>query len=57
MAISEMPCDAHQMMWIGTANLNERFRRSNHFDQLPVFQHQRIAAAQRQRFLKIEQKF
>lgn len=55
MAIAEMPRDADQMMRIGAANFHQRLRRRHHLDQPPVFQHQRIAAAQRHRFLQIEQ--
>lgn len=57
MAIAEMPCDAHQMMRICAADLHQRLGRSDHLDQPSIFQHQRIAAAQRHRLFQVEQEF
>lgn len=57
MPVAEMPGDTHQMVWIGAAYLDQRFGRCDHLDQSSVFQHQRVAAAQRKGFLQIEQKF
>jgi hypothetical protein len=55
--VAEMPGDADQMLRIVAANLGERLRRRHHLDQAPVFQHQRIAAAQGDGVFKIEQEF
>ena len=57
MSIAEMPGDPHQMMRIGAADFHQRLGRSDDFDQPPVFQHQRIAAAQRDGFFQIQQEF
>ena len=57
MAVAEMPGDPHQMMRIGAADFHQQLGRGNHFDQPPVFQHQRIAAAQRDGFFQIQQEF
>ena len=57
MAVAEMPGDPNQMQRIGAADLDQRLRGRDHFDQPSVFQHQRIAAAQRHGVLQIEQKF
>ena len=57
MAVAEMPGDPHQMMGIGASDFHQRLGRGDHFDQPPVFQHQRIAAAQRYRFFQIQQEF
>lgn len=57
MAIAEMPGNAHQMKRIGAADLHQRLGRSDHLDQPTVFQHQRIAAAQRHRLFQVEQEF
>lgn len=53
--VAEMPGDPHEMMRIGAANFHQRLRRRDHLDQPPVFQHQRIAAAQRDGFLQVQQ--
>ncbi len=57
MPVAEMPGDPHEMVWISTANFHQRFGRRHHLDQPPVFQHQRIAAAQRDGFLQVQQEF
>jgi hypothetical protein len=57
MPVAEMPGEANQMMRIDATNLNQRLRRRHHLDQPAVFQHQRIAAAQRHRVLEVEQEF
>jgi hypothetical protein len=57
MAVAEMPGDAHQMVRIGAAYLDQRLRRGDHFDQAAIFQNQRVAAAQRHRRFQVEQEF
>ena len=55
MAVAEMPGDPHHMLRILTADLDQRLRRSDHFDQPAVFQRQGVAAAERHRLLEVEQ--
>ena len=55
MAVAEMPGDPNQMQRIGAADLDQRLRCRHHLDQPSIFQHQRIAAAQRDRVFEIEQ--
>lgn len=55
MAVAEMPGQPHQMHGIGAADFDQRLRRGDHLDQAAVFQHQRIAAAQRDGIFQIEQ--
>ena len=57
MAVAEMPGDPNQMQRIGAADFEQRLRGRDHLDQPAVFQHQRIAAAQRDGVLQIEQEF
>ena len=57
MAVAEMPGDPHQVQGIGTLDLDQRLRRCDHLDQPAVFQHQRIAAAQRNGVFEIKQEF
>ncbi|KRR24770.1 hypothetical protein CQ14_05335 [Bradyrhizobium lablabi] len=57
MAVAEMPGDANQVQGIGAADLDQGLGRRHHFDQPAVLQHQRIAAAQRDRIFQIEQEF
>ena len=57
MAVAEMPGDPDQMMRIGAADLEQRLRRRDHLDQPAVVEHQRVAAAQRDRVFQIEQEF
>ena len=57
MAVAEMPGDPHQMIRIGTADFHQRLGRGNDFDQAPVFQHERIAPAQRDGFFQVQQEF
>ena len=57
MAIAEMPGDADQMQRIGAADFEQRFRGGDYLYQPPVFEDQRIAAAQRDRVLQVEQEF
>jgi hypothetical protein len=45
------------MMRVAAANFDQRLRRRDHFDQPAIFQHQRIAAAQRDCVLEVEQEF
>ncbi len=55
MAVAEMPGDANQMLRVGPPDLDQRLRRRNHLDQPAIVQHQRVAAAQRDRVFEIEQ--
>lgn len=57
MAVAEMPGEPHQMQGIPPAYLEQRLRRRDHFHQPPVLQHQRVAAAQRNSVLEVEQEF
>ena len=57
MAIAEMPGDPDQMQRIGAADFEQRFRGGHNLDQPPVFEDQRIAAAQRDGALQVEQEF
>ena len=57
MAVAEMPGDPDQMQRIGAADLEQRLGGRDHLDQPAVFQHQRIAAAQRDGVFQIEQEF
>lgn len=52
-----MPGEANGLQRIGGANFKQRLGRGNHLDQTAVFQHQRIAAAQRDGLRQIEQEF
>jgi len=56
MAVAEMPGHPNQMQGIGATDLEQRLRGRQHLDQPSVFQDQCIAAAQRNRVFKIEQK-
>ena len=55
MPVAEMPGDTHKVMWIGAANLHQRFGCRHHLNQPPVFQDKRIAAAQRHGFFQVQQ--
>jgi hypothetical protein len=57
MAVAKMPGDADQMQRIGAADLEQRLCGRDHLDQPAVFQHQRVAAAQCDGVLQIEQEF
>ncbi|SEN90977.1 hypothetical protein SAMN05443254_113138 [Bradyrhizobium sp. OK095] len=57
MAVAEMPADTDKVVRIVAADLEQRLGRRNHFDQPSVLQHQRIAAAQRNGILQVEQEF
>jgi hypothetical protein len=57
MPVAEMPGDPDQMMRIDATDLHQRLRRSHHFDQPAVLEHQRIAAAQRDGLFEVEQEF
>ena len=52
-----MPGDADQVVRIAAADLHEGLGRRDHFDKPSVLQHQRIAAAQRDGVLQVEQEF
>ncbi|MHC2672905.1 hypothetical protein ACVI1J_005068 [Bradyrhizobium diazoefficiens] len=57
MTIAEVPADADEVVRIAAADLEQRLGRRNHFDQPAVLQHQRVAAAQRNGVLQVEQEF
>src|SRR5882724_1374394 len=57
MAVAEMPGDPNQMVRVGAFYLEQRLRRRHDFDQTSIVEHQRVATAQRDRVLQIEQKF
>ena len=57
MAIAEMPGDTHEMAGIGAADFDQRLGGGDHFDHAAVFQHQTVAAAQRDSLGKVEQEF
>jgi hypothetical protein len=55
MAVAEMPGHSDKMQRIDAADFDQRLRRGDHFDQLAILEHQRIAAAQRHRVFQVEQ--
>ena len=57
MAISEVPGEPDHMLRIPALDLDQRLGGGNDLDQASVVEHQRIAAAQRDRLFQIEQKF
>ena len=57
MAVAEMPADADEVVRIAAADLEQRLGSRDHLDQPSVLQHQRIAAAQRDGMLQVEQEF
>jgi hypothetical protein len=57
MAVAEVPGNPNQMVRIIAADLHQRLRRRDHFDQPAIVEHQRIAAAQRDGVFEIEQEF
>lgn len=54
-AIAEMPGDPNQMQGIDAPDLDQRLGSRDHLDQTAVFEHQRIAATQRDGMLQVEQ--
>jgi hypothetical protein len=54
-SVAEMPGDPHQLPRVGAANLDQRFWRSNNFNQSTIFEHERVTAAQRDGLRQIEQ--
>src|SRR4051794_7157768 len=56
MAISEMPGDPYQKLWIRTAYLVEWLGRGDHFNQPSILEHQRITPPQHDRGLQVEKK-
>lgn len=56
-AVAEVPADADEMVRIVAADFQQRFGRRHHLHQPAVLQHQRIAAAQRDSMLQVEQEF
>jgi hypothetical protein len=57
MTIAEMPGETNQMERIVTADFEQWLRRRHDFDETPILQNQRIAAAQRYGSLEVEQEF
>src|SRR5450432_1175936 len=55
MAVAEMPGDPNQVLRILSTNFEQRLRRRDDFDQPVIVEHQRVAAAQRNRVFQIEQ--
>src|SRR4051812_5572351 len=55
MTIAEMPADANKVVRIVASDLEQRFGRGDHLDQPAILQHQRIAAAQCDGILQVEQ--
>ena len=55
MAVAEMPGDPHHMLRIAGANFGQRLGRGDDLDETAIFQHQRVAAAQRHRLFQIKQ--
>jgi hypothetical protein len=54
-AVSQMPGNANEMLRIAATNFSQRLRRCDYLDETAVFQHQRVAAAQRDRAFEVEQ--
>ena len=57
MAIAEVPGEPDQMLRIAALDFDQRLGRGNDLDQPPVVEHQRVAAAERDRMLQVEQEF
>ena len=55
MTVAEMPGEPDQMMRISDADLEQRFRCRDHFDQPAIVEHQCIAAAQCDGIFEVEQ--
>lgn len=55
-AVAQMPGEPHQMMRIVGADLQQRLRCCNDLDQATIFEHERIATAQGDGVLEVEQK-
>jgi hypothetical protein len=55
MAVAEVPGKPDQMLRVGAADLDQRLGSRDHLDHPAVFEHQRVAAAQRDGVLEIEQ--
>lgn len=53
--VTEMPGNPHQMVRVAAADFDQRLGRGDHFDQPPVFEHQRVPAAQRDGVFEVEQ--
>jgi hypothetical protein len=56
MAIAKVPSETHQSACVAAAHFGQQLRRGQNLDELPIVQHQSIAAAQPSRFWQIEQK-
>ena len=54
--ITQMPGKPHQVPRVPSPDFYQPFWRTDDFDETTIVQHQGISAAQRSRFLKIEQK-
>jgi len=57
MAIPEVPSQPDHMLRIPALDLDQRLGGGNDLDQATVVEHQRVAAAQRDRLLQVEQEF
>jgi hypothetical protein len=55
-AVTQMPGQADQMLRVVATDLHERLRGRDDLDQPAVFEHQRVAAPQRDRGFQVEQK-
>ena len=56
MAVAEMPGYPDQIMRIRPSDFDQQLRRRHHLDQPSIVEHQRVAAAQRNRAFEIQQK-
>jgi hypothetical protein len=57
MAISEVPSEPNHMLRIPALDLDQRLGGGHDLDQASIVEHQRIAAAQRDRLFQVEQEF
>ena len=57
MPVAEMPGDTDQMLRIARLDLEQRLGSRHHFDEPPIFQDQRVAAAQCHGVFEVEQEF
>ncbi|MGX1169069.1 hypothetical protein AB7M16_005335 [Bradyrhizobium sp. USDA 372] len=55
--VAEMPADADEVVRIAAADFQQRLGRRDHLDQPSILKHQRIAAAQCDGILQVEQEF
>ena len=57
MPVAEVPGNTHEMFLVARADLQQGFRRGQHFDEPPVLQRQRVAGAQHDGFGQVEHEF